>query len=105
MRNPAGQVERRNMKRSEYKVGEFLYGIPSSKECEKYNPEYQRVFIHNGYVSGDGYGILIGWSNGQIVKSNGWKNFCWGGKVRRAKQAERERFMVAVMRQETIENR
>lgn len=56
------------MKRSEYKVGEFLYGIPSSKECEKYNPEDQRVFIHNGYVSGDGYGILIGWSNGQIVK-------------------------------------
>lgn len=47
------------MKRSEYKVGEFLYGIPSSKECEKYHPEDQRVFIHNGYVSGDGYGILM----------------------------------------------
>lgn len=31
------------MKRSEYKIGEFLYGIPDSEESAKYNPESQRV--------------------------------------------------------------
>lgn len=92
------------MKRSEYKVGEFLYGIPHSEECAKYNPEDQRVFIHNGYVNDDGYGILIGWHDGKIVKSNGWRNFCWGASVRKATESEIEQFMVALMRQETIEN-
>ena len=33
------------MKRSEFEIGEFLYGIPSSEESAKYNPEDQRVFI------------------------------------------------------------
>lgn len=54
------------MKRSEYKIGEFLYGIPDSEESAKYNPENQRVFIHNGYKNGDGYGKLIGWNDGEI---------------------------------------
>lgn len=43
------------MKRSEYKIGEFLYGIPSDEESAKYHPENQRVFIHTGYINGDGY--------------------------------------------------
>lgn len=29
------------MKRSEFEIGEFLYGIPSSEESAKYNPEDQ----------------------------------------------------------------
>lgn len=56
------------MKRSEYQIGEFLYGIPD-EESAKYHPEDQRVFIHNGYVDGDGYGKLIGWNDGKIKKS------------------------------------
>lgn len=92
------------MKRSEYKVGEFLYGIPSSKECEKYNPEDQRVFIHNGYKNGDGYGMLIGWHDGKIVKSTGWANYCWGASVRKATEEEIEHFMNKLMNQENIKN-
>lgn len=90
------------MKRSEYKIGEFLYGIPDSEESAKYNPESQRVFIHNGYKNGDGYGILIGWHDGEIKKSTGWKNFCWGASVRKATEEEIEQFMKAVMNQDVI---
>lgn len=66
------------MKRTKFNYGEFLYGIPSSAESEKNNPKEERVFIHNRYVNGDGYGILIGWHNGYICKSNGFANFMWG---------------------------
>lgn len=90
------------MKRSEYKVGEFLYGIPSCEESAKYNPENQRVFIHNGYINGDGYGILIGWHDGKIKKSTGWKNFCWGGEARKATEEEIEQFMMKLMNQDCI---
>lgn len=90
------------MKRSEFEIGEFLYGIPSSEESAKYNPEDQRVFIHNGYVSGDGYGKLIGWNDGIIKKSTGWGNFCWGGNVRKATDEEKEQFMRALMNQDII---
>lgn len=90
------------MKRSEFGIGEFLYGIPSSEESAKYNPEDQRVFIHNGYVSGDGYGKLIGWNDGVIKKSTGWGNFCWGGNVRKATDEEKEQFMRALMNQDII---
>lgn len=90
------------MKRSEYNIGEFLYGIPDSEESAKYNPENQRVFIHNGYKDGDGYGKLIGWSDGEIKKSTGWGNFCWGGSVRKATEEEIEQFMRALMNQDYI---
>lgn len=91
--------------RSQFKVGEFLYGIPNSTESEKNNPSDKRVFIHNGYKSGDGYGILIGWCDGKIVKSNEWDIFCWGASVRKATQLEIEQFMEYLMKQETIKNR
>lgn len=93
------------IERSQYKVGEFLYGIPTSEECEKYNPKDQRVFIHNGYKTGDGYGVLIGWFDGKLIKSTGWKNVCWGGGVRRATQLEIEFFMEKLMEQDNIKNR
>ena len=93
----------KNMVKSEYSIGEFLYGI-TDKEDDKYHPEGQRVFIHNGYISGDGYGELIGWNDGVIKKSTGWGNFCWGGKVRKATDEEREQFMRALMLQNTIKN-
>ena len=91
------------VRRSEYNIGEFLYGIPDNEE-EKYNSEGQRVFIHNGYISGDGYGILIGWHDGEIKKNTGWGNFCWGGKVRKATDKEKEHFMIVLMLQDTIKN-
>lgn len=92
------------MRRSEFEIGEFLYGIPSDEESAKYHPENQRVFIHNGYVNADGYGILIGWHDGVIKKSTGWRNFYWGADVRKATNEEKEEFMRALMVQETIEN-
>ena len=87
------------MNRSKYNIGQFLYGIPSSEESAKYHPENQRVFIHNGYVNGDGYGMLIGWENGELVKSTGLTNFMWGGKVRPATDGEIEEFMKSLMHQ------
>ena len=89
------------MQRSEYRIGEFLYGIPD-EESAQYHPEGQRVFIHNGYVDGDGYGKLLGWSDGKIKKSTGWGNWCWGGSVRKATQEEIELFMTQLMAQDTI---
>lgn len=89
------------MTRSEFKIGEFLYGIPDA-ESVKYNPEGQRVFIHNGYINGDGYGILVGWHDGEIKKSTGWKNFCWGGAVRMVTDKEIEQFMTQLMNQDII---
>lgn len=92
------------MRRVEFEMGEFLYGIPSNEEAGKYHPEGERVFIFNGYVNGDGYGILIGWNEGEIKKSNGWANFCWGGDVRKATEEEKDEFMRALMNQGFIRN-
>lgn len=89
---------------SEYNAGDFLYGIPDSLESEKYNPENERVFIHNGYKFGDGYGILVGWNDGKIKKSTGYGNFCWGAKVRKATPEEIKHFMFKLMEQENIRN-
>lgn len=90
------------MKRSEYKIGEFLYGIPSDEESAKYHPENQRVFIHTGYIDGDGYGKLIGWNDGKIKKSTGWNNWGWGDSVRKATDEEIEQFMNQLMNQDVI---
>jgi hypothetical protein len=54
-----------------YSAGTFLYGIPSSEESASYHPEDQRVFLHDGCNTADGYGILIGWADGnQMVGGN-----------------------------------
>ena len=90
------------MEKSEYKIGEFLYGITDTEESANYHPENQRVFIHNGYKNGDGYGKLIGWNDGVIKKSTGWRNWCWGGNVRQATEEEIEQFMRALMSQDVI---
>ena len=92
------------IKRTKFRLGEFLYGIPSSKESIKFNPEYQRVFIHNGYINADGYGKLIGWHNGKICKSSGFEDFMWGGEVRLATEEEIEKFMQQLHNQERIVN-
>ena len=90
------------MKRSEYNIGEYLYGIPNSEESAKYHPEDQRVFIHDGYINGDGYGIVIGWHDGEIRKSTGYGNFCWGAEVRKATEEEIESFIKSIHNTEKI---
>lgn len=92
------------MSKEEFKRGDFLYGIPSSKESEKYNPEGERVFIFNGCITGDGYGKLIGWHEHEIKKSSGWKNFMWGANVRKATDEEIREFMAQVMNSAPIKN-
>lgn len=88
----------------EFKQGDFLYGIPSSKESEKYHPENERVFIYSGHKNGDGYGKLIGFHDHKICKSSGWNNFMWGGDVRKATPDEVKAFMVKVFHSEPIKN-
>ena len=87
------------MRKSRFKTGDFLYGIPSSPENVKYNPEDERVFIHTGYETGDGYGILLGWHDHKIKRSSGHGNFQWGGDVRYATEEEIEKFMKKLMYQ------
>ena len=87
------------MRKSRFKTGDFLYGIPSSPESAKYHPEDERVFIHTGYVDGDGYGILLGFHDHKIKRSSGHGNFQWGGDVRYATEEEIEKFMKKLMYQ------
>lgn len=87
------------------KMGSFLYGIPSSEESAKYNPEDQRVFIYDGHIDGDGYGMLIGWEDGKLVHSTGRGNFCWGGDVRLATDDEIRQFMVKLQNCDSINYR
>lgn len=94
----------KNMK-SKYRVGEFLYGIPSSEESAKYNPEDERVFIHDGRVDGDGYGKLIGFEDGKLVHSTGYGNFCWGGDVRLATESEINQFISKIHNNDKINYR
>ena len=89
------------IRRSEYAIGDFLYEI-SDKEYYKDTPSEEMVFIHNGYMSGDGYGILIGFVDGKVKKSTGWNNFMWGGKVRLATDEEKEKFINNVMNSDKI---
>lgn len=52
------------MRLSEYKAGTILVDI-----CGK-------VFIHDGFINADGYGVIIGEdSDGMIQKSNGVGNW------------------------------
>ena len=81
------------MKDSGYPCGSFLYGIPSSEESEKYNPENERVFIHDGTITADGYGKLIGYEDHKLVHSTGFGNFQWGGDVRLATEEEIKHFI------------
>ena len=88
------------MRKSGFKAGDFLYGIPSDPESAKYHPEDERVFIHTGYETGDGYGILLGFHEHKIKRSSGHGNFQWGGDVRYATEEEIEKFMKSLMCQE-----
>lgn len=85
-----------------YNIGDFLYKIPSNEESEAYNPIGERVFVFNGCINGDGYGMTIGWNDGKIKKSTGFKNFMWSGEVRKATDEEIHEFMAKLMNQDII---
>lgn len=83
------------MKRSEFEIGEFLVttSVPN------------RVFIHNGYVNGDGYGVVIGeTSEGKIERPSDWGNLCFGCKVRKATDKEKEHLIRRIMYSKTIDH-
>lgn len=80
------------MRRSEYNIGEFLV---TDDGC---------VFIHDGYVNGDGYGCIIGESSGGVVlRQSDWGNFMRHPVDHIADENERERLVLKIMRAKTIE--
>ena len=85
-----------SMKREEFKVGTYLYKL--SHPEDDYLPEGgKRVFIHDGRIDGDGYGVMLGFtSEEELCKSSGFGNFCYGGDVRLATDEEIELFIKEV---------
>lgn len=81
------------MRLSEYKAGTILVDGDG------------KVFIHNGFINADGYGVIIGEdSDGMIQKSNGignWmKKSCW----REATSQEVSEFFAKVRKTQKIIN-
>ena len=62
----------------------------------------KKLGFYDGYIDGDGYGKLVGWNDGEIKKSTGYGNFCWGADVRKATEEEIKEFMRALMNQDVI---
>ena len=66
------------MKRGEFNAGDFLV-----------NNDDGTIFIHDGYVNGDGYGCVIGMLDiMQIMKSKGYGTWMKGGNIRKATDEE-----------------
>jgi hypothetical protein len=81
------------MKKSEYKAGTFLADRRG------------KVFIHDGYVGGDGYGVLIGeTSGGEIQRASDFGNFCKYPIRGEATEDEIKAFMHKVMYVEQIKH-
>jgi hypothetical protein len=79
------------MRKSNYKAGTFLADSQG------------HVFIHNGYITGDGYGVLIGETcEGKIERSSGFENFCKYPIRGVATEREAFSFMCKVMSTEII---
>ena len=83
------------MKTSEFKPGTFLYKLGNAPDAH-YNYDAERVFIHGGFISADGYSQLIGFVDGKLYKSTGYGNFCYGADVRLATENEIFAFINAV---------
>lgn len=80
------------MRLSEYKTGTILVDGDG------------KVFIHDGFISADGYGVIIGEdSDGMIQKSNGignWMKDC----LREATSQEVRKFFAKVRKTQKIIN-
>ena len=64
-----------------------------------------RVFIHDGFVNADGYGVIIGEdSDGMIQKSSGIGNWMKEGCCRKATSQEVSEFFAKVRKTQKIIN-
>ena len=64
-----------------------------------------KVFIHDGFVNDDGYGVIIGEdSDGMIQKSNGIGNWMKEGCCRKATSQEVSEFFDKVRKTQKIIN-
>ena len=85
-----------NMKVSMTQEGTYLYKL-SHPEDDHLPEGGKRVFIHDGRIDGDGYGVMLGFtSEEELCKSSGFGNFCYGGDVRLATDEEIELFIKEV---------
>ena len=81
------------MRLSEYKTGTILVAGDG------------KVFIHDGFINADGYGVIIGEdSNGMIQKSNGIGNWMKEGFCREATLQEIADFFAKVRKTQKIIN-
>ena len=81
------------MRISEFKVGAILVDDDG------------KVFIHDGFVNADGYGVIIGEdSDGMIQKSNGIDNWMKEGCCRKATSQEVSEFFAKVRKTQKIIN-
>lgn len=78
------------MKQSEYNAGTYLYKLGKKGNLSA----NKKVFIHDGILSGDGYGVVLGFtSDNELCTSSGYGNYCYGNDVRLATGAEIEEFI------------
>ena len=64
-----------------------------------------KVFIHDGFINADGYGVIIGEdSDGMIQKSNGIGNWMKEGFCREATSQEVSEFFAKVRKTQKIIN-
>ena len=81
------------MRLSEYKAGTILVDGNG------------KVFIHDGFINADGYGVIIGEdSDGMIQKSNGIGNWMKEGVNREATREEIQNFFAKVRKMQNIIN-
>ena len=81
------------MKKSEFEAGSYLYKLHGN-----YKKDDQRVFIHTGYITADGYGVMLGFlEDGTLCKSSGHGNYQYGNDVRYATQDEIDNFINEVL--------
>ena len=81
------------MRLSEYKAGTILVDGDG------------KVFINDGFINADGYGVIIGEdSDGMIQKSNGIGNFMNEGCCREATQQEVSEFFAKIRKTQEIIN-
>ena len=84
------------MKQEKIKPGTYLYKL-SHPEDDNIPEGGKRVFIHDGRIDGDGYGVMLGFvSDNELCKSSGYGNFCYGGDVRSATDEVIDLFVKAV---------
>lgn len=81
------------MRLSEYKAGTILVDGEI------------KVFIHDGFINADGYGVIIGEdSDGKIQKSNGVGNWMKEGVCREATREEIQNFFAKIRKTQKIIN-